>query len=273
MSTGSNEGVVDVLDEEWSAITALGAELGEAEWELPSECPGWSVRDLVSHLIGIERTLLGEPAPEGPARLPAHVRNEVGAHNEAWVASRRHLPGRAVLEEFGAVTARRLEELRSFPASRFDEVGPSPVGEVPYGEFMRVRVMDSWVHEQDMRVATGRPGHESGPAADLSMGRLCSAMPFVVAKQAGAPEGASVRFDIRGDAPRRVDVVVTGGRGRTVAALDEGPTVVLGMAAGGFRRLACGRVTGQAARSVGLVEVGGDADLGRRVLDAMAFMI
>ena len=63
---------------------------------------------------------------------------------------------------------------------------------------MNVRVMDSWVHEQDVRVATGRPGHDSGPAAQLSLDRLCSAMPFVVGKQARAPEGASVRFDLRG---------------------------------------------------------------------------
>ena len=60
--------------------------------------------------------------------------------------------------------------------------GPSPAStrsvrarsaRFPYREFMRVRVMDSWVHEQDIRVATGRPGHDSGPAAQLSIDRLC----------------------------------------------------------------------------------------------------
>jgi hypothetical protein len=40
-----------------------------------------------------------------------------------------------------------------------------------------------------------------------------------------------------------------------------------------FWRLGCGRVTGEAARAAGLVELQGDLGLGQRVVDAMAFMI
>ena len=273
MTTGHEEPVIAILAEEWEAIDTLGRDLGEGEWDLPSECPGWSVRDVLSHLIGVERTLLGEEAPPPLAQLPPHVANELGARNEAWVAPRRSQPGRDVLEEFRLVAARRLADLRSYPPSRFDEPGPSPVGEVPYREFMKVRVMDSWVHEQDIRVATARPGHDAGPAAELSMDRLCAAMPFVVGKQAGAPEGASVRFDLRGSLPRRIDVVVQESRARAVSSLDGPPTAGLDMDMEVFWRLACGRVDGKAARLAGLVEVDGDEELGFRVLDAMAFMI
>jgi uncharacterized protein (TIGR03083 family) len=270
---GTEEPVVAILAEEWDAIASLGQELVDAEWDLPSECPVWTVRDVLSHLIGIERVLLGDDPPPPLTELPPHVENEVGARNEAWVAPRRSRPGRDVLAEFRDVTARRLAQLRAEPASRFDAVGPSPVGDVPYREFMNVRVMDSWVHEQDIRVATGRPGHDSGPAAQLSMDRLCSGMPFVVGKQAGAPEGASVRFGLQGPLSRRIDVVVRDGRAKTVDAVDGHPTVSLDMAAEVFWRLTCGRVDGKAAELAGLVEVAGDAALGSRVLDAMAFMI
>ena len=67
---------------------------------------GVDVRGLVSHLIGIERTLLGDPSPPPLTELPAHVENEIGARNEAWVAPRRSLPGHVVLAEFRDVTAR-----------------------------------------------------------------------------------------------------------------------------------------------------------------------
>ncbi len=273
MASGTPEPVIAILAEEWGAIEAIARELGDAEWELPSECPGWTVRDVLSHLIGIERALLGDPAPAPLEHLPPHVQNEVGARNEAWVAARRARPGREVLHEFENVTARRLRALRSYPSARFDEIGPTPVGEVPYREFMNVRVMDSWVHEQDIRVATGRPGHDSGPAALLSLDRLASAMPFVVGKQAGAPEGASVRFDLRGSMPRRIDVVVRDGRAKAVSALDAALTAVLAMDVEVFWRLACGRVDGESARLAGLVEVAGDDALAFSVLDAMAFMI
>ena len=273
MTTGTQEPVIAILAEEWAAIDTLAQGLGDTEWEMPSECPGWTVRDLLSHLIGIERVLLGDAPPPPLDVLPPHVENEVGARNEAWVAARRSLPGSVVLEEFRAVTARRVAELRSWSPARFDEIGPSPVGNVPYREFMNVRVMDSWVHEQDMRVATGRPGHDSGPAAQLSLDRLCSAMPFVVGKQAGAPEGASVRFELRGSLARRVDVVVRDGRAKAVPSFDGEPTAVLDMTMEVFWRLACGRVDGSAARVAGLVTAAGDDDLAVRVLDAMAFMI
>jgi uncharacterized protein (TIGR03083 family) len=268
---GTEEPVVDLLDEVWSAIGALGDDLDIGEWDLPSECPGWTVRDVVAHMVGTERSLLGDSAPE--PLTPTHVHNEIGARNEGWVASLPNESGPQVLAAFRDVTARRLAELQSWPTSRFDEVGASPTGVVPYREFMAVRVMDCWVHEQDIRVATARPGHGDGPVATLAMGRLASAMPFIVGKKVGAPEGSAVRFELTGSPPLRLDVVISGGR----AAIDEGftsvPTAELRMDREVFWRLGCGRVTGPAARSAGLVEVRGDEELGERVVDAMAFMI
>ena len=50
-----------------------------------TDCPGWTVRDQVSHLIGIERILLGDPSPPAPDPLPGHVSGEVAAMNEASI--------------------------------------------------------------------------------------------------------------------------------------------------------------------------------------------
>ncbi len=272
VSKGSKEPVVDVLDEVWSAIGELGDDLEAGEWELPSECPGWTVRDVLSHMVGTESSLLGETAPV-PVSSPPHVHNEVGARNEGWVASLRGHSGPEVLALFREVTSRRLAQLRSWPSSRFDELGPSPVGEVPYREFMRVRVMDCWVHEQDIRVATARPGHRDGPAATLAIDRLASAMPFIVGKKAGAPDGASVRFELTGSEPRRFDIVVRGGRAVLDPAPGTDPTAEVRMDLEVFWRLGCGRATGEAARGAALVELRGDIELAERVVDSMAFMI
>jgi len=142
MTTGADEPIVDVLAEEWAAIAEFGATLTDEEWSRPTECPGWQVRDLVSHMIGTERSLLGDEPPPALEEDPPHVHNAIGASNEAWVRARRHVAGPAVLAEFVEVTGRRLDELRAFPSTRFEEFAPSPVGQVPYREFMSVRVMD-----------------------------------------------------------------------------------------------------------------------------------
>ena len=178
------------LAETWGALAEACYELSATEWALPTECPGWDVKDQLSHLIGIERSLMGEAAPAvgRPARA-THVRNDVAAMNERWVAVRRPLPG-----------ARRPRRVRrgdprpawpSWSARTEDEwaaVGWSPVGEVPYAVFMEVRVFDSWVHEQDARRALDRPGGSGNRASALSLDRVQGAMPFVVGKQAGCPE-------------------------------------------------------------------------------------
>lgn len=269
----TGDAVVAPLEEQWRAIVELGDRLSDDEWETPSECPGWSVKDVVSHMVGTERSLLGDAPPPAVDPLPPHVRNPMGASNEAWVQMLRPSSGPEVLALFEEVTSRRLSELSSWPSSRFDELGPSPVGEVPCREFMRVRVMDCWVHEQDMRFATGRTGHRSGPAAEMAMGRLVSAMGFVVGKKAGAPEAASVRFDITGELALLLDIEVRGGRAVQVEDLRGDPTALLRLDQEEFRRLACGRTTGEAASASCEVEIQGDAALARRVLDNMNFMI
>jgi uncharacterized protein (TIGR03083 family) len=265
--------VVETLAEEWGAIGAIGSALDAEEWELPSECPGWTVRDVISHLVGTERSLLGEQPPKLAVDTPSHVRNPVGVFNESWIQARRVVAGLEVLAEFVEVTERRLAQMRTWPVSRFEEVGPSPVGEVPYRQFMELRVMDCWVHEQDIRLATERPGHRQGPAAELAIDRIASAMGFVVGKQAQAPEGVFVRFDVVGDVPRRLDIEVRQGRAVAVEDLEAEPTAVLRMDQESFWRLACGRVPGDAALFAGLVELEGDISLARQVLSSMAFMI
>jgi putative sterol carrier protein len=98
-------------------------------------------------------------------------------------------------------------------------------------------------------------------------------MGFVVGKQAQAPEGVFVRFDVVGDVSRRIDIEVRQGRAVPVEDLETEPTAVLRMDQESFWRLACGRVPGEAALFAGLVELEGDISIARQVLSSMAFMI
>src|SRR5580658_3168156 len=96
------------LRETWDALAAVIYELSDNEWALPTECPGWDVKDQVSHLIGIERSLMGDPAPAWDGPLGPHVKNDFGALNESWIAVRRPFPGATVRQEFVEVAATRL---------------------------------------------------------------------------------------------------------------------------------------------------------------------
>jgi uncharacterized protein (TIGR03083 family) len=261
------------LAETWGSLAEVCHDLVAAEWLLPTECPGWSVQDQLSHLIGIERTLMGEAPPTWDAPLGSHVKNDFAAVNETWVAVRRELPGNDVLGEFREVTAQRLGDLGGLSADEWAKVGFSPVGQVPYVDFMDVRVFDSWVHEQDVRLALDRPGGGDSRASQIALDRVRGAMPFVVGKKAGAPDGAVVRFDLSGPGADalRFDVGVEGGRARLVPTEGE-PTVTLSMSSVDFTRLGCGRTTSDVVEAAGGVAVEGDAALGRGILGVMNFM-
>ena len=271
--TTTAEPVIGQLEEVWVSIADACSGLGPEDWERPTECPGWTVRDLLSHLIGIERSLMGDAAPVLAGPVPGHVRNPIGEMNEAWVAARRDRPGDDVVAEFTAVTARRLDELRALGPENWEQVGWSPVGDVPYREFMVVRVFDSWVHEQDARRALGRPGGRGGAGERITVERVVSAMGYVVGKKVAPPEGASIVWEVTGPVPTSVALTVSGGRARPAGRAPDHPTARFDLDDETFWRLGCGRVRADEVLSSGEVRVTGDADLGRRVLDAMAFMV
>lgn len=268
------EPLIDLLADVWSAIDRLGTGLTAEQWATPTDCPGWTVQDQVVHVVGTERMLLGDPAPAVAADVQSyeHVKNDIGAFNEQWIESRRAWSGAEVLAEFRDVTGRRLEQLRALTPEEWDTVGFTPEGPGPYRSFMAIRVFDCWMHEQDIREALGQPGGREGRVAELAMEKLRGAMPYVVGKRAGAPQGSTVVFDVSG--PRGF-VLPVGVEGRA-AVLDDAPanpTVRLLMDDRTFERLAGGRWDGRAALDDGRVRCAGDAGLGRAVVAAMGFTI
>jgi uncharacterized protein (TIGR03083 family) len=230
------------------------------------------VRDQLSHVIGTELSLGGHPSPPPVDPVPGHVRNPFGESNEAWIEERRSRPGAAVLAEFTEVTRRRVDELTAMSEERFEKVGPSPVGEVPYRQFMWTRAFDSWVHEQDLRRALRRPGDRDGAAEALTLDRVVSAMGYVLGRQVKPAEGTTVVWEITGPLARVVSIGIESGRGVVLEDRPPQPTAQLTLGAETFWRLGCGRIDPAAALADGSVELAGDADLGTAVVTAMNFM-
>jgi uncharacterized protein (TIGR03083 family) len=269
-----HEPVIDALTEVWASVVTACAQLDAGQWQLGTDCPGWSVKDNLSHLIGIERMLLGDPAPPALTDVPAHVRNPFGALNEAWVEERRGVPGAEVLAEFVDTTNRRIDALSAMTTDQFDVVGWSPVGDVPYREFMATRVLDTWAHEQDIRRALGRPGGRNGAGEREVLDRCERTMPYVVGKKVAPPDGTSVLFAVTGVLGRRIVVSVHGGRASPSAGpLADAPTASLTMDQDVFWRRCYGRLGTEESLPGGPVVIEGDVDLGRRVLAGLAFMI
>lgn len=260
----------------WDDLDALLGGLSEADWEKPSALAGWDIKAVVSHIIGTESFLQGVSPPEPDIDVKAldHVRNDIGVMNECWV---RHLsgePGVQVLEKFREVTSARRKVLEAMTDEQWNAVSFTPAGPDSYGRFMRIRVFDCWMHEQDIRIGLQRPSSDKellGPALRLSLDEVETSMGFVVGKMAKAPDGSRVLFDLTGPHARQIRVSVDG-RAQLVDDFgDAEPTATIRVDALQFTRLAGGRPLCP-ARSQD-VELDGDREVAGRVVERINFVI
>lgn len=269
----NSQETVDKMQSVWQAIDRFCSHLTEQDWKAPTDCPGWSVQDQLSHLSGSESRLLGRPSPaHTPADL-SHVKNDSGARNEVVVDWRRAWSGNEVLAEFREVCAERLNLLRAMQEADFAVETQTPIGPGTVRTFLEIRIFDAWIHLQDMRRALRRPGDMAGAVAEHAVGRCAMAMPYVVARKAQAADGSTVIFDITGAAGRRLSIGVENKRGNVLDTPPRLPTVRLSMDVETFTCLSCGRWDAKQQLAEGKVQIDGDHGLGKTILEQMNIMI
>jgi uncharacterized protein (TIGR03083 family) len=272
----------DELFAAWRSASAdfidLVTPLSQAEWDAPTALPGWSVGDIVAHIGWLEGLLMGEyDAPHEPdwSALP-HAQSDFGRITEIPVDLRRSWAREAVLVELADRVARRTVELDEGPHDAASEV-MGPFGPAPLGRVLRMRTLDTWVHEQDIRDALGRPGHLDTPGAQATASQLLPGLGNVWAKLAGAQPGQVLDLRITGPGIEGGSIVAVGddGRARIVGddLLDQAgtATVTLTMSWPAYLALSCGRGDPQPWREQ--VMISGDESLAARVLDHFRVMI
>jgi len=263
---------VELLRNEFAALSALCSDLADDQWDVPTCLPGWTVRDVLSHVIGTESMLAGEPAPSADISHLDHMRNPIAEANEVWVESMRPLGGAEMLARFDAVVRRRLDALEGMGQSDFDAPSWTPAGgNETYGRFMRIRHYDCFMHEHDIRYALGGPPREDRDDLRSVLDEVVTGLGYIVGRKAAMPDGTGVRIDLTGPIDATFLIRVDG-RATVVESLDGETTVRIGMPVMLFTRLTGGRhdrgTGGQEE-----ISITGDRGLGRKLVDNLAFTI
>ncbi|MGH2726484.1 MAG: maleylpyruvate isomerase family mycothiol-dependent enzyme [Actinomycetota bacterium] len=256
--------VGELMEQAWSSMEELCSQLDATDWDLPTDCPGWNVKDQLAHVVSLESRALGRPQPSTPRKAP-HTRNEIGELNEGDLDARRSMTPEQLLEEYRDVTAERGKILASWSDSDWKEEGQGVLGKAPREMIIRIRIVDVFTHEQDIRVATGKPGHLGGGVAKTVFRQMESAIGFVLVKKAKAAEGQTVVFEI-GPPGETFAYGVVGGRGTRLDALPPDPTVRLVMDGETFLRLTAGRWAPERVEQEGRLRIMGDRDLAMRIV-------
>ncbi|MEN8649650.1 maleylpyruvate isomerase family mycothiol-dependent enzyme [Streptomyces sp. 21So2-11] len=252
------------------AISELVTPLVEGEWNRRTPCPGWSVRDIVSHVIGMESEMLGDPRPiHTLPRDLFHVTSEFARYTEMQVDVRRHHTAPEMTSELEYTIIRRARQLRNETRSPDTKVR-APLGTEQTLELaMRMRAFDIWVHEQDLRATLGMPGNLDSPGAFITRDVLLQGLARVVAKDAGAPANSAIVVDVHGPLEfMRTVRVDAQGRGTVDGAPSLGPLATIALDWETYVRLACGRVRYETVAD--RIKVEGDHDLADTILRAFA---
>lgn len=273
-------GLVDAFRQTVQAVVDLGNSCGPDDFGRDTPCPGWTVQDHISHVAAVEAFLEGGRHPQVDLSDLGHVRHEFGEWMEQGVHARRGTSGREVVAELETLLHNRLATLAD-PDLTVETVVNAPMDStLPLAALLRLRVMDIWTHEQDLREVLGRPGGLDAPGACVFLASLEHSFPVLAAKRMDLPEGTAVILDCSGPVTGRIGVRMTheaDGRpwahalfaGDTETQPDappvEGPTTTIVLSTDALTRRAAGRrSTGDTA-----YHVVGDEDLAARVLDAL----
>jgi uncharacterized protein (TIGR03083 family) len=181
---------------------ALLESLGPDEWELPAHDDHGRVRDLVAHLVGIERLSARwlDPADDVPPILD-HL-----TATDAVVAELRDIDG-ARLAAVWLAAARAVSTAAAVGdpqrAVSFHEMVTDVAGHLV------IRTFELWAHSMDISLATGRPmlTLDDGRMLTLSQ-RFMRVAPLALEATGRSVPGRTVRFVLTGPAGGSYDVAL-----------------------------------------------------------------
>ena len=136
---------MDLATQERADLLALLVDLTDEDWETPSLCEGWGVRDVAGHVISYD--VLSIP---GTVLRFARGRLSVDRVNAIGVAKAKALTTEQIVQQF--------------------REHPRPTG-LTAGMGGRIGLTDGLIHQQDIRRALDKP-------REVPTERLAAALPF-----------------------------------------------------------------------------------------------
>lgn len=245
----------------FNEITGITTSLTDEQWQVRSLCPAWTVRECAAHVIGVEKVLAGwTPSLENPP--PFEI---IGP----WMEKAAAMTGGDFNAAIADVIAARLAELNSFDPGVVAAPSITPVGPQTYGDFLRIRIFDLWVHARDIGLPLGLELPDGGPTATMALDEVHRSMGYIMGKKVGLEDGMSATIHVTGGVERDIHVAVDG-RAALVDSVDK-PSVEVTADVETFVMLACGRVDPQERIDAGRITWTGADGWGDKVARNLRF--
>lgn len=184
-------------------LLALLAGLSAEEWERPTACAGWSVRDVALHLLGVEVGNLSRKRdrfspPVQPTHHPSDLVAQISDLNQTWVRATRRVSPRLICDLLRLAGTQACEYFQSLdphaPGVPVSWVGPEPA---PLWLDLAREYTERWHHQQHIRDAVGKPGFKEPRFFAPVLDAFVRALPHTY-REVSAADGTAVALTIAG---------------------------------------------------------------------------
>lgn len=127
--------------------------LDDAGWATPSRCDGWTVRDVIAHLVGTDR-FWAASANAGLGGTPTRYLDgfDPVATPAAMVDGTREQPWADVLADYHRATEALIGAVTALTPEQWAMTAEGPAGHLPVHGITRHALWDAWIHERDVTV-------------------------------------------------------------------------------------------------------------------------
>ena len=240
-------------------------------WEQPSACPGWWNRDVMAHMAGQDTAaahlLRGDPAEEIDAyraTLASEDSFTVDGLNTFLVNNRSGLPYREVLTTWGLAAETTLDYAAALSDDEWrDKRFPWLLGAIAARYLVQSRIVEWWVHGEDIRATTGLGPQIQHWPIFLTIDMGVRMLPWTLGEAGIDLQGRSVQIDLEGAGEGSWHWGL--GSGEAPPA-DKNPDAYITGRATQFALVAAHRVPVDDVLDSGNVALGGDADIAETIV-------
>lgn len=239
-------------------------------WEAPSVSPGWRNRDIVAHLAATDVAAASVLGGEVPAEFEEFAKSADGgdldldSFNRWSVERRANEPFRSVVTEWGRAADLLLARASEIPQQEWpNRKVPWVGGEIRVGYLLQSRVMEWWLHGEDIRAGGDLPPRIEHPPIFAVNDLAIRMIPYAL-QQAGLPfpgRSAAIELEAAGGG--------TWHQGLTPGdrpAKGKNPDTTIAGRAHAFAQVAGRRIPAEYYLAEGIIQVGGDTELGEAIL-------
>ncbi len=259
------------MREELLAILAI---LSDEEWESPTVCEGWTVRDVALHLLGDDVGLLSGLRDHDGQRGRFDTWEELIAYintqNALWVRASRRI-SRHLLISLLAFTGRQWCD---FAASLDPYADSGPIGWTgndsdPAWLHLARELTEQWMHHQHICEAVGKTSLKDAHFVHPVLSTFVHALPHAY-RNIRASDGTMVKLVVTGEGGGEWHLVRERNKWCLYADANLSPMSTVIMDVDTAWRLFTKGISQERARN--LTEITGDFDLGQVMLSAVAIL-